>query len=145
MRNKRNWLRLIMVSLVLAYVAIASVQYRHFKNLEDVMRRSDLYALYASMDLNVEYQRMDLALYQYLTEPSSDTLANVQTRYNLFATRCGSMDTKTLLTLLQNEPLYSTTVKQLRTFLDRSDERMAKIDGSASAAVPGTISVWRMK
>lgn len=55
MLRSQHILRLIIAGLVLAYVAIAAVQYSQYRSVEAVMRRGDVNALWSFLQLNVEY------------------------------------------------------------------------------------------
>ena len=64
----KHFLRLIIAGLVVAYVAIAGVQYHQYRSVEAVMRRGDVNALWSFLQLNVEYEKLDHALHQFELE-----------------------------------------------------------------------------
>ena len=65
MLRSQHILRLIIAGLVLAYIAIAAVQYSQYRSVEAVMRRGDVNALWSFLQLNVEYEKLDHALHQF--------------------------------------------------------------------------------
>ncbi len=125
-RRGRNLLRVIAASLTLVYLAIAVIQYRQYKNLEEVMHSSDIYVLYMTMEFNVEYQRLDNALFRYRAEPGPATLEDVQKRYDIFASRYSTVNTTTPRAMLNDVSAYARTLEQLRGFMDAADRHVER-------------------
>jgi two-component system sensor histidine kinase/response regulator len=121
MRSNKNLLYLIIGTLVVAYLSIATVQYRQFQNMKMVMQRGDTNALWNFLQIDVEYQRLELALQQQQSAPSQAALEDAQLRYEIFVSRINTVNTGTPRTLLNNEPLYEATMLQLKQFIAESD------------------------
>lgn len=92
MLRSKHFLKLIIASLLLAYVAIATVQYQQYRSVEAVMRRGDVNALWSFLQLNVEYERLDHALHQFVLDPESTSLEAVVLRYDLFLSRFSALE-----------------------------------------------------
>lgn len=104
MLRSRHFLKLITAGLVLVYLAVAAVQYQQYRSVEAVMRRGDVNALWSFLQLNVEYERFDHALHQFVNDPSSMPLDAVALRYELFLSRFSALEAGTARSLMQNEP-----------------------------------------
>ena len=105
MLRGKHILRLLIAGLVLAYVAIAAVQYSQYRSVEAVMRRGDVNALWSFLQLNVEYEKLDHALHQYELAPTSITIDQLELRYDLFLSRFSALESGTARTLMQDELL----------------------------------------
>ncbi len=121
MRSHKNLLYLIIGTLVVAYISIATVQYRQFRNMETVMQRSDTNALWTFLQIDVEYPQFDLLLYRYQSEPSQAALEKLQLRYEIFVSRINAISSGTPRTLLIDEPQYGATMAQLQRFVVEGD------------------------
>ncbi|RLJ40068.1 hybrid sensor histidine kinase/response regulator [Acidovorax sp. 106] len=121
MLRSKHFLKLIIASLVLAYVAIAAVQYQQYRSVEAVMRRGDVNALWSFLQLNVEYERLDHALNQFVMAPESISLEAVALRYDLFLSRFSALESGTARTLMQNEPIYGQALRALQQFVAAGD------------------------
>jgi two-component system sensor histidine kinase/response regulator len=85
------------------------------------MQRGDTNALWNFLQIDVEYQRLELALQQQQSAPSQAALEDAQLRYEIFVSRINTVNTGTPRTLLNNEPLYEATMLQLKQFIAESD------------------------
>ena len=113
MLRSKHILRLIIAGLVLAYVAIAAVQYHQYRSVEAVMRRGDVNALWSFLQLNVEYEKFDHALHQFELDPKSIPMDRLELRYDLFLSRFSALESGTARTLMQEEPIYATALEAL--------------------------------
>ena len=121
MLRSKHFLKLIIASLLLAYVAIATVQYQQYRSVEAVMRRGDVNALWSFLQLNVEYERLDHALHQFVLDPESTSLEAVVLRYDLFLSRFSALESGSARTLMQNEPIYGQALRALHQFVATGD------------------------
>ena len=121
MLRSKHLLPLIIASLLVAYVAIGTVQYRQYRSVEAVMRRGDVNALWSFLQLNVEYGRLDHALHQYEFDPGSTSLEQLQLRYDLFLSRFSALESGTARTLMQHEPIYARALAELQAFVEAGD------------------------
>jgi two-component system, sensor histidine kinase and response regulator len=117
----RYHLRLIIAGLVIAYVAIAAIQYRQYRSVNEVMRRGDVNALWSFLQLNVEYQRLDHALDLYQFDPKSMPMEQVQLRYDIFLSRFSALETGSARKLMQGEPIYAKALADLQNFVEVGD------------------------
>lgn len=122
----KNVLRLIIAGLVVAYVAIAGVQYHQYRSVEAVMRRGDVNALWSFLQLNVEYEKLDHALHQFEMDPASLPMDRLELRYDLFLSRFSALESGTARTLMQEEPIYSTALDALQKFVAAGDEHFGQ-------------------
>ncbi|PIF26002.1 signal transduction histidine kinase [Acidovorax sp. 56] len=122
MLRSKHFLKLIIASLVLAYVAIAAVQYQQYRSVEAVMRRGDVNALWSFLQLNVEYERLDHALHQFVLDPESTSLDAVALRYDLFLSRFSALESGSARILMQNEPIYGQALRALQQFVAAGDD-----------------------
>ena len=133
MLRSQHILRLIIAGLVLAYVAIAAVQYSQYRSVEAVMRRGDVNALWSFLQLNVEYEKVDHALHQFELDPTSITMDKLELRYDLFLSRFSALESGTSRTLMQDEPIYSTALAALQRFVAAGDSYFgASVDATSS-------------
>jgi len=133
MLRSKHFLKLITVGLVLVYAAVAVVQYQQYRNVEAVMRRGDVNALWSFLQLNVEYERLDHTLYQFETEPQSVPLDTVALRYELFLSRFSTLESGTSRSLMQNEPIYPKALKALQQFVEAGDGYFGQSVDAASS------------
>ncbi len=133
MLRSQHILRLIIAGLVLAYVAIAAVQYSQYRSVEAVMRRGDVNALWSFLQLNVEYEKLDHALHQFELDPTSITMDKLELRYDLFLSRFSALESGTSRTLMQEEPIYSNALAALQRFVAAGDSYFgASVDATSS-------------
>ena len=122
MPRSQRLLRLLIASLVLAYIAIGVLQYRQYRALDEVMRRGDINALWTFAQLNVEYERLDHALNAHLLDANAVTHAQLQLRYDLFMSRIGAVDSGTPQALMQADASYQQGMRDLRAFTAAGDQ-----------------------
>ena len=133
MLRSKHILPLIVTGLVFAYVAIAAVQYSQYRNVEAVMRRGDVNALWSFLQLNVEYEKLDHALHQFELDPASITLDRLELRYDLFLSRFSALESGTSRTLMQEEPIYDKALSALQRFVAAGDNYFgASVDAATS-------------
>ena len=130
---QQTHLRLIIAGLVLAYVAIAAVQYHQYRSVEAVMRRGDVNALWSFLQLNVEYEKFDHALHQFDLDPKSIPIDRLELRYDLFLSRFSALESGTARTLMQEEPIYAQALAALQKFVAAGDNHFgASVDPASS-------------
>ena len=133
MLRSQHMLRLIIAGLVLAYVAIAAVQYSQYRSVEAVMRRGDVTALWSFLQLNMECEKVDHALHQFELDPTSITMDKLELRYDLFLSRFSALESGTSRTLMQDEPIYSNALAALQRFVAAGDSYFgASVDATSS-------------
>ncbi|MBT9511171.1 MAG: response regulator [Acidovorax sp.] len=133
MLRSKHILRLIIAGLVLAYVAIAAVQYHQYRSVEAVMRRGDVNALWSFLQLNVEYEKLDHALHQFELDPASIPMDRLELRYDLFLSRFSALESGTARTLMQEEPIYAKALAALQKFVAAGDNHFgASVDLASS-------------
>lgn len=135
MRNQRLLLLLI-TSLALLYVAIGAILAHQYQNLSQVMRRGDDNALWAFMQLNVEFQRLDHALDRYAFAANTDPAATppasdidreaLQLRYDIFVSRVGAIQIGAANTLMRDQPIYRQTLDALAAFIEHGDRYLGE-------------------
>ncbi|MCZ8221016.1 MAG: response regulator [Acidovorax sp.] len=133
MLRSKHILRLIIAGLVLAYVAIAAVQYHQYRSVEAVMRRGDVNALWSFLQLNVEYEKFDHALHQFDLDPGSIPMDRLELRYDLFLSRFSALESGTARTLMQDESIYAKALAALQKFVAAGDNHFgASVDPASS-------------
>ncbi|MDH4419515.1 MAG: response regulator [Acidovorax sp.] len=133
MLRSKHILRLIIAGLVLAYVAIAAVQYHQYRSVEAVMRRGDVNALWSFLQLNVEYEKLDHALHQFELDPKSMPMDRLELRYDLFLSRFSALESGTARTLMLEEPIYAQALAALQGFVAAGDSHFgASVDPASS-------------
>ncbi len=129
-----HWLRLIIATLVLAYGAIGLVQLKQYRTMEQVMARGDVNALWSFQQVSVEFHRLDLALYQYLSDPQAHELEEVQLRYDLFLSRMVTLESGTPRALMVDEPIYAEAVAAYRQFAEAGDALFERAEADEEPA-----------
>ncbi|MDP3228434.1 MAG: response regulator [Acidovorax sp.] len=132
MLRSKHLLRLIIAGLVVAYVAIAAVQYHQYRSVEAVMRRGDVNALWSFLQLNVEYEKLDHALHQFTLDPASLPLDRLELRYDLFLSRFSALESGTARTLMQEEAIYGKALAALQKFVAAGDTYFGQSVDTAS-------------
>ncbi len=133
MLRSKHVLRLIIAGLVVAYVAIAAVQYHQYRSVEAVMRRGDVNALWSFLQLNVEYEKLDHALHQFTLDPTSLPLDRLELRYDLFLSRFSALESGTARTLMQDEAIYGKALAALHKFVATGDMYFGQSVDAASS------------
>ena len=133
MLRSKHFLKLVTMGLVLVYVAITVVQYQQYRNVEAVMRRGDVNALWSFLQLNVEYERLNHALHQFVTEPQSIPIETVTLRYDLFLSRFSALEAGTARSLMQHEPIYPEALNALQQFVAAGDNYFGQSVDTASS------------
>ncbi len=133
MMRSKHFLRLIIAGLVVAYVAIAAVQYHQYRSVEAVMRRGDVNALWSFLQLNVEYEKLDHALNQFILAPGSLPVERLELRYDLFISRFSALESGTARTLMQDEPIYGKALAALQRFVSAGDNYFGQSVDAASS------------
>ncbi|MBV7454825.1 response regulator [Acidovorax sp. sif1233] len=132
MLRSKHLLRLIIAGLVVAYVAIAGVQYHQYRSVEAVMRRGDVNALWSFLQLSVEYEKLDHALHQFEIDPASMPPDRLELRYDLFLSRFSALESGTARTLMQGEPIYGNALDALQNFVAAGDSHFGQSVDAAS-------------
>ncbi|WP_119966266.1 response regulator [Simplicispira lacusdiani] len=133
MLRSKHFLKLVTAGLVLVYVAVGVVQYQQYRNVEAVMRRGDVNALWSFLQLNVEYERLNHSLHQFVTDPQSMPLDTVALRYDLFLSRFSALEAGTARSLMQNEPIYPVALRALQQFVSMGDNYFGQsVDAGSS-------------
>jgi two-component system, sensor histidine kinase and response regulator len=117
----RYHLRLIIAGLVIAYLAIAAIQYRQYRSVNEVMGRGDVNALWSFLQLNVEFQRLDHALDLHQFDPKRMPVEQVQLRYDIFLSRFSALETGSARKLMQGELIYTKALADLQDFVEVGD------------------------
>jgi len=133
MLRSKHLLRLIIAGLVVAYVAIAAVQYHQYRSVEAVMRRGDVNALWSFLQLNVEYEKLDHALHQFTLDPASLPMERLELRYDLFLSRFSALESGTARTLMQEEAIYGKALAALQKFVAAGDMYFGQSVDTASS------------
>ncbi|WP_298213221.1 response regulator [Acidovorax sp.] len=121
MLRSKHILRLIIAGLVLAYAAIAVVQYQQYRSVEAVMRRGDVNALWSFLQLNVEYEKLDHALHEFELAPGNISMSRLELRYDLFLSRFSALESGSARTLMHEEPIYAKALAALQKFVAVGD------------------------
>jgi two-component system, sensor histidine kinase and response regulator len=133
MLRSKHLLRLIIAGLMVAYVAIAAVQYHQYRSVEAVMRRGDVNALWSFLQLNVEYEKLDHALHQFTLDPASLPLERLELRYDLFLSRFSALESGTARSLMQEEAIYGKALAALQKFVAAGDMYFGQSVDTASS------------
>ncbi|APW38937.1 hypothetical protein RD110_18435 [Rhodoferax koreense] len=131
--SSKNLLRLLGASLLAAYLAIATVQYRQLVALEEVMQLSDGNSLWSVLQLNVEYQRLDGAMYRFQVERKEEALDNLQLRYDIFVSQFSAIREGMPSRLLREEAQYQQTMALVEGFVALGDHYMGNSGNTAAA------------
>jgi two-component system sensor histidine kinase/response regulator len=133
-------LRLLIASLALVYLAIGLVQYRQYRDLSEVSRRGDFNALWAFVQLNVEYERLDGALNDYLRRQPDTSHAQLQLRYDLFVSRVRDAESGTSRNLMQADASYPVALQSLRALVATGDAELL-VDTAPDPAGAGLLAL----
>ncbi|GAB3262293.1 hybrid sensor histidine kinase/response regulator [Chitinimonas naiadis] len=139
MRSQRPLFLLLIASLALLYIAIGAILAHQYNNLNQVMRRGEDNALWAFVQLNVEFQRFDHALHAHMLDPAetrdsihsegkagSITFEELQLRYDIFVSRISAIQTGTAGVLMGDEPIYQKTQQALGEFIKEADNYLGE-------------------
>ena len=124
MPPSKHLLRLLIASLAMVYIAIGVVQYRQYRDLTDMLQRGDINALWTFAQLDVEYERLDRTLHDYITRPATTPYTQLQLRYDLFVSRIGAIATGTPHQLMQADPAYARAMQELTALVADGDRAL---------------------
>ncbi|MCX7207482.1 MAG: hybrid sensor histidine kinase/response regulator, partial [Proteobacteria bacterium] len=116
MDRSRRLLLLIISSLVAVYAAIAVLQVLQFQSLNQAMGRADDNALWALVQLHVDYQRFENSFELHLIDEKEVPLDALKLRYELFVSRILNCKAGAPRELMKNEVIYAKVMKELEAF-----------------------------
>ncbi|MDW5417079.1 response regulator [Iodobacter sp. CM08] len=121
MDHSKRLLWLIISSLVAVYAAIAVLQVIQFKSLNTALGRADDNALWALIQLHVDYQRFEKTFELHLLDKNKVPLDELKLRYEIFVSRIINCQAGAPKELMRGFPIFSETVKALNQFVSEAD------------------------
>ncbi|MEN9658795.1 MAG: hypothetical protein RL571_2260 [Pseudomonadota bacterium] len=135
MDHSKRLLWLIISSLIAVYAAIAVLQVIQFKSLNTVLGRADDNALWALIQLHVDYQRFEKTFELYLLDESKIPIDELKLRYEIFVSRIINCQAGAPKDLMRGYPIFSKTVNELSQFVSEADHYLGVYP---DRAVPST-------
>ncbi len=121
MDRSKRLLLLIISSLVAVYAAIAVLQFVQFQSLNQAMGRADDNALWALVQLQVDYRRFENIFELHLINDKKIPLEALKLRYELFVSRVINCRAGAPRDLMKNEVIYAKTMNELNVFSINAD------------------------
>ncbi|AMC34423.1 response regulator [Janthinobacterium sp. B9-8] len=134
MDRSKRLLFLIVSSLIAVYAAIAALQFAQFQSLNNSLGKANDNALWALIQLHVDYQRLDAAFEVHLMDESKISLADLTFRYELFVGRIISCQVGQSKKLMEKQAIYVSAMQALNQFSAEADHYLgATADRPADA------------
>ncbi|NHQ85453.1 response regulator [Iodobacter sp. HSC-16F04] len=121
MKRSKRLLFFIVSSLIAVYAAIAAVQFAQFQSLNNSIGRANDNAMWALIQLNVDYQRLYSAFDIHLMNEEKVSIDDLAFRYELFVSRIISCQAGQSKVLMNKQPVYINTMKALNAFTAEAD------------------------
>ncbi|STQ91422.1 response regulator [Iodobacter fluviatilis] len=121
MKRSKRLLFFIVSSLIAVYAAIAAVQFSQFQSLNNSIGRANDNAMWALIQLNVDYQRLYSAFDIHLMNEEKVSIDDLAFRYELFVSRIISCQVGQSKILMNKQPVYTSTMKALNVFTAEAD------------------------
>ncbi|MEJ2791927.1 response regulator [Iodobacter sp. LRB] len=121
MKRSKRLLFFIVSSLIAVYAAIAAVQFAQFQSLNNSIGRANDNAMWALIQLNVDYQRLYFAFDIHLMNEEKVSIDDLAFRYELFVSRIISCQAGQSKILMDKQPVYASTMKALNVFTAEAD------------------------
>ncbi|WP_164521449.1 response regulator [Iodobacter ciconiae] len=121
MKRSKRLLFLIISSLIVVYAAIAAAQFAQFQSLNNSIGRANDNALWALIQLNVDYQRLYSAFDIHLMNKEKVSIDDLAFRYELFISRVISSQVGQSKMLMDKKPVYTSAIKALNLFTIEAD------------------------
>ena len=137
MRPKRLLLALSM-ALLGAYVCIGLLQARQLGRIDEALQGGNFNPLYADLQLQIEYFRLQQAVDRYRYDPGGFSLGELKLRYELFLSRFSVVDTETSRRLMGMEQAYKDAVNALVKFGDATEAFPLRANEPAAIRVLNT-------
>ncbi|MGL4602799.1 MAG: response regulator, partial [Iodobacter sp.] len=135
MDRSKRLLVLIVSSLVAVYAAIAFIQIIQFQSLNRALTGAEDNSIWALVQLDVEYYRLENALELHLIDKEKVSLDDLKLRYELFVSRSINCQGGPPKTLMANEPIFDKTITTINEFVKEADRFLgAYPDHPATAA-----------
>jgi two-component system sensor histidine kinase/response regulator len=135
MDHSKRLLWLIISSLIAVYAAVAVLQVIQFKSLNSALGRADDNALWALIQLHVDYQRFERTFELYLLDENKIPLDELKLRYEIFVSRIINCQAGAPKELMRGFPIFSKAVNELSQFVIEADHYLG---ANPDRAVPST-------
>ncbi|QBC45358.1 hybrid sensor histidine kinase/response regulator [Iodobacter fluviatilis] len=135
MDHSKRLLWLIISSLIAVYAAVAVLQVIQFKSLNSALGRADDNALWALIQLHVDYQRFERTFELYLLDENKIPLDELKLRYEIFVSRVINCQAGAPKELMRGFPIFSKAVNELSQFVIEADHYLG---ANPDRAVPST-------
>jgi signal transduction histidine kinase/DNA-binding response OmpR family regulator len=117
----RIWLTLIGLSLALALLGTAYVQWRQYDLLDGTTQYQNDALGWSFFQLETEHLRLRNEMQQALTEGVGAPTPALQLRYDIFVSRLGLVDHERAAGIMVAQSVYAPTMSQLRSFVQHAD------------------------
>ncbi|MDX5297542.1 MAG: hybrid sensor histidine kinase/response regulator, partial [Gammaproteobacteria bacterium] len=119
--NSHRLVVLIVGVLAIVIAGVVTLQVRQFNSLTESLHANDDNALWAYMQLHVEYRRLTHALERSIYQPDTLDADELQLRYDLFVSRISPLRDGPFRRLTEDHPAYERTLPALEAFVEEAD------------------------
>jgi signal transduction histidine kinase/CheY-like chemotaxis protein len=125
-RARRLWLSVIGAALALALVGAAYLQWKQYQLLDGTTQFQNDALGWSFFQLEAEHLRLRSDLQQALADPAGPARERLQLRYDIFVSRLGLVDHERAARIMNSQPIYETTMTQVRGFVGYADRFFAE-------------------
>jgi len=125
-RARRLWLSVIGAALALALFGAAYVQWRQYQLLDGTTQFQNDALGWSFFQLEAEGLRLRNDMHEAGADPQGAARERLQLRYDIFVSRLGLVDHERAARIMKSQPVYATTMTQVRTFIAHADRYFAE-------------------
>jgi two-component system, sensor histidine kinase len=115
------WLALVVATLAVVLLAVAYVQWRQYKLLDNTAQFQNDGLGWSFSQLETEHLRLRNEMQKALDDTQPFDAAAVQLRYDIFVSRIGLVDHARAQRMMLDEPIYGPALAKVRAFVVEAD------------------------
>ena len=118
---RRLWLVMVVAALVVVLLAVAYVQWRQYRLLDNTTQYQNDGLGWSFSQLETEHLRLRNEMQKALDESQPFDAAAVQLRYDIFVSRIGLVDHARARRVMLEEPIYGPALARVQAFVLEAD------------------------
>ena len=119
--RRQLWLALVVATLAVVLLAVAYVQWRQYKLLDNTAQFQNDGLGWSFSQLETEHLRLRNEMQKALDDRQPFDAAAVQLRYDIFVSRIGLVDHARAQRVMLDEPIYGPALAKVRSFVVEAD------------------------
>ena len=123
---RRAWLVAVVAALALVLLAVAYVQWRQYRLLDDTARFQNDGLGWSFSQLETEHLRLRNQMQKALDESRPFDADTLQLRYDIFVSRIGLVDHARARRMMLGEPIYAPALEKVHAFVVEADHTLGE-------------------